>query len=433
MAIYKPQFDMQTAAGGFMEKIFNNLPKPFRRDPKPQEILQLTPSGTPKYPYISIADSMLHLHTQPLRTPAYTPEVSFSLGDYSVASLAAAITAGGYGYTASALGSQDGNTAVLLLGFIDERLNGVDTFRVSIATARSWKIFYPIAQALYGAEQTISYAENALLMPFARGFWLDFWGDWLNIPRLPGMNDFDYVTYLIRTLRLPKVNNKAMEDILTAKYGVPAEIVDSGYKQFTANLDASLMPYGQETIRLINEIKAAGVRWLAVYYSRNSEDFKAYFYDKSGGKEFKNSDAFRIKLTMQEERYGYGPDVHGFLMNHDTFNNGDFGGGRRITDDLSLMSYLLNFDETMPPPSELSQISTATFRLSEKYKTPSDIVSRAAFGISIPEDQYGYTARGFMMGASTFNNDQIGMARKITEAKVEMFYNSRNDPSYTVL
>lgn len=335
----RPQFDIKQMAGGFMTKLLDNLPKPFSRDPKAQAAILLTSRDRWSFSYMSIRNATLYLQTKPLDTEAYTPEVILPLGEYTLETLATKLRSiSGFGYSASVVGVPDGTTAVLLLGFVDYPIAKLPigaTFspiELPIATARSWKILYPIAQALQAAEQAVANAEDMLLMPFSKGFWLDFWGDWLKIPRLPGMNDSDYVTYLIRALRLPKVNNKAMEDILSTKYGVPVEIVNSGYKQFTANLDASLLPVGLETMDLINQIKAAGVRWLAVYYSRNSEDFKAYFYDRYGGIDFKNSDAPNIAIEFRqvEERFGY--NTAGFLLNSDLINDNDMGGGRRLQD-----------------------------------------------------------------------------------------------------
>lgn len=334
-----PQFDLSTMCGGFMAKLFENLPKVFRRDPRSVAGLQLTLDSPAPFRYLSIENSTLYFHQQPLKTAAYTPEVSVALEDVDLAGLAARIRSDVAGVHAVEIAGSGSSAAVLLLGFIDFDLSAGDQVALEVATSRSWKFLYPIAQILHGAEQRYQYAENVLSMPFTRGFWLDFWGDWLNIPRLPGMNDFGYVAYLIRTLRLPKVNNLAIEDILTSKFGLPTEVRDSAPKEFTISMDAEGISITEaEIASIVNEVKAVGVRWLLTYYSENAEDFRAYFYDRQNQTEFKNSDRLGVVLRLPpEETYGY--TQGGLITNEDTLNNTTLNGGRTVTEDKVEMFY----------------------------------------------------------------------------------------------
>jgi hypothetical protein len=57
-----------------------------------------------------------------------------------------------------------------------------------------------------------------------------------------------------------------------------------------------------------------------------------------------------------------------------------------------------------------------------------------AVTITPREDRYGFnTASGFMANASLVDQADTGWGRRMKESKLVMYYNSPNDPSYTVI
>jgi hypothetical protein len=200
-------------------------------------------------------------------------------------------------------------------------------------------------------------------------------------------------------------------------------VTDSGYKQFTATLDASVISISSSDIApLINQVKAAGTKWLLAYYSKNMENFNAYFYDKHGGQDFKTSDAVSLKLAQFEEKYGHSP-ISGFLFNNDTLNNGlPTGQTRDLKDTLSLMTYSISVTDTKRAQSGLDTftIPSITWRPSETWTRKQETLVGVTTGAL--EGKYGYnTETGFMFGTGTFGNDSTGGGRRIKDT-FTMFY-----------
>lgn len=331
-----PPFDPKLYGKGFITRLLTNLPKPFNPSPKLETAITVTVKGS-YYDRLSIVDGKIQAHRGPYDSPTYS--TTLDLSNYHISELSDLFNGG------SDLGSFEayyppelGNMlSTNLVPFKDFPFVPGQTIELQYSTSQLHTYLAPIAKMLESVEQDTATAENQMYMPFSTGFWLDFWGDWLDIPRPPQLfEDKYYVAYMLNTLRLPKANNMAIEDILTAKYGVSAKVEDSGYKQFTVTLDASAMSLSAADIAaLVNRVKLAGVRWLLTYASNNIENYKSYFYDRQKGVEFKNSDVLGTTVEHAEARYGYDP-TDGFMFGESTFNNDHVGGASKVRDKFTM-------------------------------------------------------------------------------------------------
>ncbi len=343
MATITIPYDVRTIAGGFVGKLLDNLPKPFSPSPKPVNALTFVPTVyAPAYPLLSIKNGMLYLHTEPLETVGYTPEVSFDLTAYNYVTLASALTAGGYGYTVYAASNLDGAQAVMLLGFTNYPLNGTDTLQAQAATSRLWKTLYPAAMALSMAGQDSDNGISSISLPFSSGFWLDFWGDWFDTPRLPGMNDMQYVAYLLWNNRVPKVNNMAIEDILEQQYQIPVQVSDTGSAQFTVYFYPSFMGQTPDVTPLVQKIKAAGTSFLVAYLASFTENYKTYLYNRYGWTDLSQMDIFRVSsvtVNQSEPKFGFlgnSFQLGGASGGNSQLNTSPMGAGSKLTDTFTM-------------------------------------------------------------------------------------------------
>lgn len=299
--------DTTLFAGGFVSGVLDNLPIPFSNDPKGKDAIVMTPTGAPVFPLLSICNGTILFHTHPMESGNLDDSLSLALDNYSLSELVAELneSAPALGHSFSLVSGHDAPTAQMLYSFADFQLVGDRELSIPIVTSRLWKFIYPIAKAMHVAEKAGTDAESALELRFSSGFWLDFWGDWLDLPRLPGMTDAQYVAYMLFNFRSPKVTNMAIEDMLTAKFQVPFQVKDIGPHRFAVYIDAKKM--GELTpdiiAPIVNKVKAAGVSWSSEYFVKlEQENYRSYFLDKNNGVPFHQSDKVSFQLNLSEPK-----------------------------------------------------------------------------------------------------------------------------------
>lgn len=432
MTTKSPIYDIKASYSGFLDFIFQNLPSVFSPDPKPQTALTFTQAPAPLYPYISVKDGFLYVHSLPLETIAFTPEISYDLRNYSLHDLATALSSG-TGYTVTATGNQDGTTAAMLLGFTDYTPGTQEITQLQIATSRLWKFLHPIASALQEVGANTDISEDMAYLPFSTGFWADYWGDWLAMPRPTGMTDAQYIGYLLWNMRTPKLGNDALADILSSHFGAPFTVTDTAKHQFTVNTDASLMSTvsTQSMTPIVNKAKAAGTTWTVDYESYLQEVYEAYFISKSHGKTFQNSDVLGLMMPFFEEQYGY-RSSGGFLMNQSPMNDADFGFGRTMNDDPIKLS--LGFSETKYSSPHEAPSQTITLQQTETYHGKAGDALNA-FNVGLWDGfKYRAPVAAFTFNQSPMNDVPMGGGTdNAIKERIVMYYNSPTDPSYTAM
>lgn len=117
---------------------------------------------------------------------------------------------------------------------------------VVASTALLWAIFRPVARLLEQSRGDIDKAVQQLGFVTAEGDFLDYWGEIFGIPRFikeevrvsNGVEtivrtveaDYEYSTRLLWETVKPRLNNKALEDILTRGVGLDTQVVDLSTK-----------------------------------------------------------------------------------------------------------------------------------------------------------------------------------------------------------
>jgi hypothetical protein len=97
---------------------------------------------------------------------------------------------------------------------------------VSAYTSVLWSILRPLAYLLEQAKDDVSKAIQQLGFVTAEGDFLDYWGSIFNISRYPGEPDYEYSTRLLWETVRPRLNNKAIENIVRFGVGYETKVVD---------------------------------------------------------------------------------------------------------------------------------------------------------------------------------------------------------------
>lgn len=102
-------------------------------------------------------------------------------------------------------------------------------------TALLWSLTGAFVDALTDAKAAIDEMLAQMTVPTAAGNWLDEWGSYFGVPRLPtGELDERYATRIIAEVLRPRSTNKGMELALTARFGQTCKVED--YRLWTPGL-----------------------------------------------------------------------------------------------------------------------------------------------------------------------------------------------------
>lgn len=152
--------------------------------------------------------------------------LTIALGDYTIASLVAFL-AGQQGY--SVLYANTSSLAALsactLLDAVGDT-NASNGDHLYAYQSRLDAILNTVAGPLKAAHQAIFAMPAEMSTTTADGTWLDYLGGYYDVPRLIGEADAQYGPRIIAEVTLPKGNNIAIANLLTASTGQPNEVVD---------------------------------------------------------------------------------------------------------------------------------------------------------------------------------------------------------------
>ncbi len=93
-------------------------------------------------------------------------------------------------------------------------------------TNPNWAIIGAYARELWEARVQIEQMLLQMAIPTAGGSWLDLQGSYYAVPRSPGETDVSYAARIIPQVLLPKGNNIAIANVITATFGQPCQVVD---------------------------------------------------------------------------------------------------------------------------------------------------------------------------------------------------------------
>jgi hypothetical protein len=205
---------------GLTEKLLGYLNRVWSRNPKDVLSLRLNCDG--KGMTWQIRDNVLT--TLPVGGTASPLTVDLSL--YTILSL---------GYF---LGMQQG----YLVPYLDEEIVGpLSAFalrdqignvslsngdHIYAATNPTWAILGAFARELAAARAQIAQMLLQMQIPTAEGEWLDLQGSYYDVPRTVGETDGSYGPRIIPQVLLPRGNNVAIANVITAVLGQPVRVVD---------------------------------------------------------------------------------------------------------------------------------------------------------------------------------------------------------------
>jgi hypothetical protein len=106
---------------------------------------------------------------------------------------------------------------------------------VMAATSMLWTILRPLAYLLEQTKQDMTTAVQQLGFVTAQGDFLDYWGTIFNISRYPDEPDYEYSTRLLWETVRPRLNNKAIENIIQFGVGYQTKVVDLSPKMMLSD------------------------------------------------------------------------------------------------------------------------------------------------------------------------------------------------------
>lgn len=166
--------------------------------------------------------------------------LTYSLASYTVAQLAAALTADGLTVYSVSPSWASRSALVLVDGSSgDGALTMGD--QVKAFTSLLWALYGGYARELRTAKRQIAEALKQLVITTAEGEWLDVWGKLYDVPR-SGMDDADYAPTIPREAFRIRVNALAIELAIRELTGKDVRIDEPWRRMF--RLDESLLSGG---------------------------------------------------------------------------------------------------------------------------------------------------------------------------------------------
>ena len=206
---------------GLVGKLLGFLNRVWSRDPVDVLALRLTCDGAD----LTWSVRANVLTTAPAGGTAAPLFIDLSL--YTVTTLAAYLAAQ-TGYTVSYVdtGSVAGLSALCLRDQSGD-VAASNGDHIYAATNPIYLLFGAIAQGLRWARSAIVQMLLQMQIPTAAGEWLDFHGKYYVVPRNLGEPDPSYSARIVPQVLLPKGNNVAIANVVSATFGQPVRVVDA--------------------------------------------------------------------------------------------------------------------------------------------------------------------------------------------------------------
>ncbi|MHB1420101.1 MAG: ribosome-binding factor A [Bacillota bacterium] len=179
--------------------------------------MQITYDGTALW--ATVEKRLLHLAVEGGSDSGHV----YDLNNYTLSSLAVDINALP-GYTADVLGSIGSLKAIALIDVDAQNLK--EDSALKIFTSVLWQLFKPLSYELEQVADDFREGLRQLDIAAAEGPWIDAWGDVWGVTRVEGETDDFYSKRVIWETVKPRINNKALEDIIENAFGFTAQVDD---------------------------------------------------------------------------------------------------------------------------------------------------------------------------------------------------------------
>jgi hypothetical protein len=317
-----------------LKSLLKNLGRMWRQEPDEKPFFRISKdSGT--HTMVTIENDQLVFHSVPYHEAMPQKQV-VDLNGMDFGNLAAVVRGMGYGCDINGFQMNLSEANIISMYHLVEIRNVVLTPTSSGAvyfnyfTAPNWQLLYPIYRLLRKAESDIEVAVNQMYLPTSRGKWLDYWGTFFGVRRTATEDDNRYVRRILMYAFSPKVNNTAMEEIISFQMNSEVEVNDLVPLLFEVVMDADIIQYKTDTVKVIEDCKAAGVAYLLRYKKEFTEDYPIYFADVRGFDLSKADGAPSIELYREETIYGW-QTYSGFDLNSSELNSSFEIGGIQYT------------------------------------------------------------------------------------------------------
>ena len=211
------------------QSLLNRLNSIFSKDPRKITAFQLKVGSDAQ---LTIQDRQLTVNFVNTTIPAFTLSLIDpydSVKSISISSLYNQLQADTR-FTVSSLNSVLANLGAIALVEGTYNLSANVFSNISAATSILWAIFRPLAYVLEKTKDDTDLALQQLQFVTATGDFLDYWGSVFGIPRYIGEPDNQYSIRLLWETVKPRLNNKALENIIIQGLGFDANVVDMSSK-----------------------------------------------------------------------------------------------------------------------------------------------------------------------------------------------------------
>jgi hypothetical protein len=216
-------------ASGLFQSLLNRLNSVFNKDPQVLSAFQILPPSQCKMVIanrtliITAVGNFAPIFSISLDHP-YDAAKSISIKDlYTALQSTKLFTVQNINLALSGLGA-----SALVEGEFD--LYATTFNNVMAATSVLWGILKPLAYILEQSKNDVDFAIQQLGFVTAQGEFLDYWGTIFNINRYPAEPDYEYSIRLLWETIKPRLNNKALENIVKQGVGYDNHVVDLSSK-----------------------------------------------------------------------------------------------------------------------------------------------------------------------------------------------------------
>lgn len=237
--------------------------------------------------------------------------------------------------TLNGMGYQTDTGEAERLGIIDESaLLLLDTEGINLTgwadlyafTSNWYRVLYPLHRVLSKFNGDVDTAIEQLLLPSAKGEWLEYWASFFRIRRLQDESDELLLRRTMLTLTSTKSNNKAMEELIGYYIRTQAEVLDNAPSVIEVRVSPEYMDSATKVREIIALLKSAGVDYFLNYQAMFEDNYPVYYMDKHGASFGKNNESFSkvtVTLPIYEEDYLYVPPELriGFHLNTHKLNS----------------------------------------------------------------------------------------------------------------
>lgn len=280
--------------------------------------------GTGTHQYVTIEGGTLYFHSLPF-SYQLTSVQTVLLDDMTVNDMIDVVRRMGYEVEVLVGVSSLDESALTLLEVKDRRLENGETLYGF--TANIWRVMYPLHRKLVEAGRDVDEAVTQIMLPSAKGEWLDYWAGFLKAKRLPDESDELFFRRISLTMASVKGNNVAIEELISYYINANVSVLDYLPGIFEIRVTPSYMDSVQKIRDLVKALKGAGVSYILNYAIQYSESYPVAF-KSSNGQSFKDLNAsFKsvgVDFGRLTENYSFIPPERvtlGFQLNRSRLNS----------------------------------------------------------------------------------------------------------------